>query len=41
MVSFGAISIMSAIVVRVVLRVREHFCCRVHVKSGTNEYRRN
>jgi hypothetical protein len=36
MVSFGAISITSAMVVRVVWRVRECFCCRVYVKSGTN-----
>jgi hypothetical protein len=33
---FEAISITSAIVVRVVWRVSECFCCRVYVKSGTN-----
>jgi hypothetical protein len=36
MVSFGAISVMFAMVVRVFWRVREHFCCRVYMKSGTN-----
>jgi hypothetical protein len=36
MVSFIAISVMSAMVVRVFWRVREHFCCRVYVKSDTN-----
>jgi hypothetical protein len=37
MVLFGAISITSAMVVRVFWRVREHFGCRAYVKSGTNE----
>jgi hypothetical protein len=37
MVSYGAISIMSAMVMRVLWRVREHFCCRVYVKCGMNE----
>jgi hypothetical protein len=36
MLSFGAISVTSAMVTRVIRRVRECFCCRVYVKSGTN-----
>ncbi len=36
MVSFGAISVMFALVVRVIWRVRKCFCCRVYVKSGMN-----
>jgi hypothetical protein len=35
-VLFGAISITSAMVVRVFWRVRECFSCKVYVKSGTN-----
>ncbi len=38
MVSFGLISITSAMVVRVIWRVREHFCFRVYVKTGLNVY---
>ena len=36
MVSFGAISVVSAMVVRVIWRVARLTCCRVYVKSGTN-----
>jgi len=36
MVSFGAISIASAMVVIVIWRVARLTCCRVYVKSGTN-----
>ena len=35
MVSFGAISVVSAMVVRVFWRVERRICCRVYVKSGT------
>ncbi len=35
-VSFGAISVMSAMVVSVFWRVRECVCCRVYMKFGTN-----
>ncbi len=38
MVLFGAISITSVMVVRVFWRVRERFCCRGYVKSGTNKW---
>ncbi len=38
MVSIGAISITSVMVVRVIWRVRECFCCRVYMKSGRNVY---
>ena len=36
MVLFGAISITSAMVARVIWRVRDSFCCRFYVKSGAN-----
>ena len=36
MVSFGAISIASVMVVIVIWRVARLTCCRVYVKSGTN-----
>jgi hypothetical protein len=36
MVSFGAISIASAMVVIVIWRVARLTCSRVYVKSGTN-----
>ena len=35
MVSFGAISIVSAMVVIVIVRVARLICCRVYVKYGT------
>ena len=35
MVSFGAISVASAMVVRVFWRVARRICCRVYVKYGT------
>jgi hypothetical protein len=37
MVLFGKISVTSAMVVRVILRVLDLFSCRVYVKSGTNK----
>ncbi len=35
MVSFGAISVMSAMVVRVIWRVARQISCRVYVMNGT------
>ncbi len=37
MVWFGPISVLSAMVVRVILRALGLFSCRDYVKSGTNE----
>ncbi len=35
MVSFGAISVTSAMVVRVIWREARQICCRVYVMNGT------